>query len=1011
MTDWQEVGQAFGEAMLARKYSKLVKRAQAGEMQAVVELQQLQLRAGNLYGDGSYSFWCRFGAQRGHLDSMIRLAWFECDNNTDDATDDSLRWFYAAAKAGHVESMNNFAYQRWRLHGLGGEDSAESMWRRAAHEGHIESAYNYALCILQGASADPADDAYTYLKFAAENGHQNAAERLEQLEVERAELEQRRSVALDEAASTLNGMVGLHAVKAEVQRLIEQYQADMERERRGLPRITSSRHLVFTGAPGTGKTVVARAIGKILFGLGLAASDEVVEVSRADLVAGYIGQTAVKTAEVLKRARGGVLFIDEAYTLTRDQEGGDFGIEAVETLLKAMEDDRDTLTVIVAGYRDEMRRFLQANPGLESRFGKTIHFENYSADELAEIFDGMCADAHLNAPDDVLAAVAASFASRVGDERFGNARAVRKLFEAAASRQSIRVTSAAGIGDSEFVLLALDDVFPGGGADRVERRAAALSEGMRNIDALVGLRAVKSEIEQLRAERSSPDVAGGRPKSHHFVFSGAPGTGKTEVARHLAKVLFGLGVLPDEILMEVSRVDLVAAHVGGTAAKTTEVLERARGGVLFIDEAYTLVKPGDQADFGSEAVDTVLKYMEDHRGEICVVVAGYPSLMDEFLEANPGLRSRFNHHVRFENYSAEEMLQIAESLCRDREIEIDPAARSAVLQHFSKLKRDESFGNARLVRNFIDEATTRRFGRLQAEGQNADGDGAFLSASDLLASDEGRSSTASAASVAAVLEELDALAGLASVKAELRSLVNLARVSTKRAEAGLPTQPVTLNFVFAGPPGTGKTTVARILARLLTGLGLLRQGHLVEVGRGDLVGEYLGQTAPKTRKVIARAYDGLLFLDEAYSLARKGAANDTYGDEAIETLLVEMENNRDRLCVVVAGYSDEMDQFLASNPGLRSRFTRILNFEPLSTSELMNVFNSLMSVMGYEVDPTAEQLVLRYLEQHGNEPTFASSRGVRKLVEDITLRQANRLGEMGDVDVAELTIIRDVDVP
>jgi len=805
--------------------------------------------------------------------------------------------------------------------------------------------------------------------------------------------------AMEVALAKLDAMVGLAPVKQEVKALIARMQVEQKRRDQGLDVSALSQHMVFTGPPGVGKTEIARLIGEIYQGLKVLRKGHVVETDRASLVAGYLGQTAIKTLDKCREALDGILFIDEAYSLAPSL-GADFGKEAVDTILKFMEDNRDRIVVIVAGYRNEMRRFIDSNPGLASRFSKTIDFPSYTTAELCEIFKRMATRQQFNLPEGFEARLKPWIESRAKAEDWANAREMRTLLERSREAQAMRVASDPS---ADISVVTIQDIVLATG-QQDEGNEAAIAAALDKLNAMVGLAPLKEEVQALIARKQVEqkrreqglDVSS---VSQHMVFTGPPGVGKTEVARVIGEVFRALKVLRKGHVVETDRASLVAGYVGQTAIKTLDKCKEALDGILFIDEAYSLAAtPGLGTDLGKEAIDTLLKFMEDNRDRIIVIVAGYRNEMRHFIDSNPGLASRFTKTFDFPPYSPAELFEIFKRMAARQQFNLPQDFEAKLKPWIESRAKAQDWANAREMRTLLEK--TREAQALRV-AKDASADVSVVTIEDVVHA-TGQKIEDNEASVAAALAKLDEMVGLAPVKQEVKRLSARMGVEQKRKEQGLPVAAVSQHMVFTGPPGVGKTEVARVIGEVFRSLKVLRKGHLVETDRAGLVAGYIGQTATKTLDKCKEALDGILFIDEAYTLAAiQGGAHD-FGKEAIDTLLKFMEDNRERIVVIVAGYPNEMRRFIESNPGLGSRFTKTIDFPPYGVADLCEILKRMAARQKFSLPDDFQAALTPWIEQRSKVQDWGNARSMRTLLEKARESQAIRISTDADADLSRI---------
>ena len=806
--------------------------------------------------------------------------------------------------------------------------------------------------------------------------------------------------SVDDILKDLDCFIGMDEVKKTVREIAYSVKNSVERAQRGLgDQEKAGIHIVLTGNPGTGKTTIARKLGEILESIGYLDSGHVVEADRSKMVSPYQGETPKIVDRLCDKAMGGILFVDEAYTLAPLSQTGERdtqGAQALEQLMKRMEDDRGKFVVIAAGYRSEMENLFRINVGFRSRFSYFLNIEDYSPEQLFDIMNMFAKEKKYEFSEaaEGLARKMIKEMYQSRDKDFANGRTMRQLFDKICTRQAERLQrlDINSLDNQQLMTIEQVDI------PYQAPKSVNYDECLEKLHGMVGLAAVKQEISNLvsflnlQIRRGETDTFQGK----HYVFTGNPGTGKTTVARIMADVFRTLGILSKGQLVEADRSKLVAGYSGQTAIKTNQVIDSALGGVLFIDEAYTL-KTSDADTFGSEAIDTLLKRLEDDRGKFICIVAGYTDQMHDFISSNPGLKSRFTQTIHFDDYTPDELTQIFINMATAKKFTIDASTTNAIHRQFEQmyLRRDKNFGNAREARRLFDSAVEKQSQRLmkQMSDPNFNQEDMFKIVEDDLA--DGRNEQARP--LDEVLSELDEFVGMRSVKNMIRRLAVQSMFMKQRAAMGAgKVQQMSMNFILMGNPGTGKTTIARKMGEVLQSMEILPTSHVVEVSRATLVGKYMGETPKIVNNMCDKAMGGVLFIDEAYTLS---AENDQYGKEAIDTLMKRMEDDRGKFVVIAAGYKDQMENFLMTNPGLASRFTHKMQIDDYNEDELQAIFKKMAQKDNYTLSPAAEfklmDLICRKVVS--KDQNFGNAREMRNLL-DATIQQLSvRVSGMQEV--------------
>lgn len=520
------------------------------------------------------------------------------------------------------------------------------------------------------------------------------------------------------------------------------------------------------------------------------------------------------------------------------------------------------------------------------------------------------------------------------------------------------------------------------------------------LDKMIGLEEVKRQIEKIIAA----DIIGKRRKEHkgreyrtssmHMIFFGNPGTAKTTVARLFAGIAKEKGILKSGVFVERRGTDfnsIVYPYV------IDEAFTAAKGGVLFIDEAYAITSQG--------AAALLIQEMENRRDEVIVIFAGYTEKMKEFLKLNEGLKSRIPYYINFPDYDPAEMTDIFKLMLDEQCFSATEEAIKEAYCIFDRKKYVKDLGNGRYVRNLVENSIRNQALRLMSAGSDAEKisekDLFVLEKEDIFDSDDQSVQAKKEEKTMSALAELDSLIGLDRVKDVVHKAIKKYRYNKLCLERGIKCNNPAMHMVFTGNPGTAKTTVARLIGQILAEEGILPTGEFIEVGKANIVGPAVGTTPIIVEEQFRKAKGGVLFIDEAYSIF-----GDVFGDDAINTIVQEMENNREDTVVIFAGYPEQMEDFLNRNPGMNSRIAFNISFDDYSPDELMKITTLMLSKEQMTISDAALEKLRRIYEKAVSIQGFGNGRFVRKILERAEMNLSDRVMELGIDEITPEVLIK-----
>ena len=654
----------------------------------------------------------------------------------------------------------------------------------------------------------------------------------------------------------------------------------------------------------------------------------------------------------------------------------EFRVDAFLTSLEKFNSKNQKSITIMVGNKDEISEITKAHPNiLQTIFNQKIDFESFDAETILNKVTKRLEN--VQAVDDKFKSALREYIEKTYNEKAMNETAyINKLTE-----QIIF-----GKFDSTEIGSKFDakDIPETTGSRRKE-------EILRDLDELVGLTDVKANVEELlrfleykkKLENEEDETADNL--NLNMLFKGNSGTGKTTVAKLMAELFYTLGFIKENKVIEVTSKDLIAVHLGETAPKTQAVIESALDGVLFIDEAYTIAMSKGSSNYSAECIATLAKAMEMYHDRLIVIFAGYTKEMNEFINTNQGLMSRIGYELEFPDFSKTELITIFKNQAKKQKFELEDGVEAKIKKIINRNRVGRNFGNARFVNNLFDRLVIIHASNFKDEGDLKIITNKDVDTYEMTKKDKSRT-------VDEILEELNSLIGLAKVKDTIGGFISVIELNKKLNR--IPD--FNMHMIFKGNAGTGKTTVARLLAEVYYNLGYVKRNKLVEVQSQDLIGEFLGQTGPKTQAVIESALDGVLFIDEAYSIMEHNGTNASYSAECVATLLKAMEDYQGRLIIIFAGYTEEMRKFRDLNPGLKSRVGYEIDFEDYSTDELMDIFEKKVHDKKFKVDKSAKKVVRQIFEDAKQVENFGNGRFVENTVQKIIIEHAKNTRKVDD---------------
>jgi len=535
----------------------------------------------------------------------------------------------------------------------------------------------------------------------------------------------------------------------------------------------------------------------------------------------------------------------------------------------------------------------------------------------------------------------------------------------------------------------------------------------------VGLKNLKQSLKDFITylnfinERKKSGVETEESISANCIFLGNPGTGKTSIARLLGKFFKAIGLLENGHVIEVDRADLIGEYIGETAQKTDKVINQALGGILFIDEAYSLKKENCGQDFGQEAIDIILKRMEDYKGKFFVIAAGYPALMQNFLESNPGLKSRFTHYFSFDDYTAEELTSIYKLFSAKDKYIVEKEAEQFISERLETIctNANDSFGNARYVRNLFNETKVELSKRYQSLEENEKDFSALntlrkedVQSAFIILENRNNHTKVREDKVDKYISEVNNLVGLDDVKILFNKIFASIKVDKLKKERSITSTHKNFNSFFISEHGSGASTIARLYAKSLKESDRLTRGQIVEIDGSTFYGLDKLDAYLMIDELFKKLLGNVILVNDVTATLQ---CNNDFSDSLLQYFLKKLYLISDDVVAILSGTKEEMEALINNFPVLGNQFPNIFYFEPYSTRQLLEIALNISQKNNYQLDEGAWQQMLELIVELKKETrkNFYNARTIKELINKAISYQEDRILTIKDINESDLMMI------